>query len=202
MEKRRLSGAQIVTIVVAVCCAAVLAPVGVMAATGQFVNITDPVSAGYKARVNPAGGLPVSNVDPATRSVANVDAGKLRVGDGSGAMSVDGTVSTRSLDTNAIVYKSPAGGLACGASGAGLHVATLDLSRYSRVRFAVRSGTGYQTIIHLRARAGNEAIVVPIFDWTVPSGQTATTVFYEPPTSADMIVFFCNQAQIFVYGIR
>ena len=41
----------VVTMVVALSAAVVLAPVGVMAATGQFVNITDPVDSKRKARV-------------------------------------------------------------------------------------------------------------------------------------------------------
>ncbi|HEV2891558.1 MAG TPA: hypothetical protein VGX28_14390 [Frankiaceae bacterium] len=202
MEKRRLSGGQIVTIVVAICAAVVLAPVGVMAATGQLVNIADPVTGGNQARVNSAGSLYTAQVDPSTRSVGRVDGGKVRVGDGSGNLTVDGAVLARDMDPNKVLYKSPAGGLTCGASGSGIQVATLDVSRYSRLRFVVRSGAGYQTIIHLRARANGEVIAVPVFEWTVPAGQFATTVFYEPPTQVDMIVFFCNQAQIFVYGIQ
>jgi hypothetical protein len=178
---RRLQPRHIVTIVVALCAAAVLAPVGVMAAAGTLVTITDPV----------------------TGSQAKVDTGKVRVGDGSGNLTVDGAVSARDLDPNKVIYKSPTGGLNCGASGSGIQVATLDLSRYSRVRFAVRSGAGYQTIIQLRARAGSEVILTqPIFNWTVPAGETGHNVFYDPPTQADMIVYFCNQAQIFVYGLR
>ena len=202
MDKRRLSGAQIVAIVVAISAAVVLAPVGVLAATGQLVNIADPVTGSNRARVNAAGSLYTAPVDPSSRSVGRVDAGKVRVGDGSGHLTVDGAVLARNMDPNRVLYKSPAGGLACGASGAGVQVATLDVARHNRLRFVVRSGAGYQTIIHLRARASGEVIAVPVFEWTVPAGQSATTVFYDPPTQADMIVYFCNQAQIFVYGIN
>ena len=66
----RFSSTHVTIMVVAVCVA--LAPVGVMAATGQLVNITDPVD---------------------TRDKARVDGTKLRVGDGQGPMSVDGTVA-------------------------------------------------------------------------------------------------------------
>ena len=69
---QRFSSGQITVLVVAVCLAITLAPVGVMAATGQLVNITDPVNTASKARV---------------------DGSKLRVGDGDGAMSVDGRVA-------------------------------------------------------------------------------------------------------------
>lgn len=200
MSTRRLSGGQIVTLVVSVCAAAVLAPVTVHAATGSFVNITDPAVSAYKAKVNAAGGLLVTNVDPTTKSQAKVDTGRLRVGDGSGNLTVDGAVSD--ADVNKVIYQSPAGGLSCGANAAGVNVATLNLSRYSKLRFAVKSGSGYQTIVQLRARAGSEVNMMPVLDWTVPSGQYGHTVFSDPPSSADLIVYFCNQAQIFVYGLR
>jgi hypothetical protein len=65
----KLTGRQLTTIVVAVCGAAVFTPVAVYASTGSLVNITDPVSSSQKARVI---------------------GGKLAVGDGSGALTVDG----------------------------------------------------------------------------------------------------------------
>ncbi|HEX8002336.1 MAG TPA: hypothetical protein VF519_06540 [Mycobacteriales bacterium] len=198
----RLSGRHIVTIVVAVCAAVVLAPVGVMAATGTLVNITDPVNSANRARVTSAGSMYSSLIDQSTRSVANVDSGKLRVGDGSGALSVDGTVSSRSLDTNALVYKSPTGGLNCGADGSGLLIGTYDLSRYSRLRIAVKSGVNNQTIIQFRAKAGTETILQPWLDWTVPAAQYGHNVFYDPPTSSELRIFFCASAQVFIYGLR
>jgi hypothetical protein len=68
----RFSNRQVAAMVIALCIAIVLTPVSVMAATGQLVNITDPVKKSSSARV---------------------DGGKLRVGDGSGPMTVDGTVA-------------------------------------------------------------------------------------------------------------
>ena len=55
----KLTPKQLVTMVVAVSVAAVLTPVGVMAATGTLVNVTDPVNASRKARVTHAGALQV-----------------------------------------------------------------------------------------------------------------------------------------------
>ncbi|HEV2889224.1 MAG TPA: hypothetical protein VGX28_02520 [Frankiaceae bacterium] len=55
----RFSSNQIVTMVCAVAAAVVLAPVGVMAATGQLVNIVDPSNAGRAARVGSGGTLHV-----------------------------------------------------------------------------------------------------------------------------------------------
>lgn len=53
----RFSSNQIVTMVVAVAAAVVLAPVGVMAATGQLVNIVDPGNASRQVRVGSDGTL-------------------------------------------------------------------------------------------------------------------------------------------------
>ena len=55
----QLTGKQLVTMVVAISVAAVLTPVGVMAATGTLVNITDPNNAARKAKVTAAGALQV-----------------------------------------------------------------------------------------------------------------------------------------------
>jgi hypothetical protein len=51
----------VVTMVACVCAAAVLAPVGVMAATGSLVNIVDPLLADRKVRVGSAGALHVES---------------------------------------------------------------------------------------------------------------------------------------------
>lgn len=67
----KFTGRQLTIMVVAVCAAAVLTPAAVYAATGSAVNITDPVTTTQKARVIGS---------------------KLAVGDGSGALTVDGTV--------------------------------------------------------------------------------------------------------------
>lgn len=51
----RFTGRQVTTIVVAIAVAIVAFPVGVFAATGSLVNITDPVTKSHKARVNASG---------------------------------------------------------------------------------------------------------------------------------------------------
>lgn len=71
-QSQRFTGGQIATMVVAVCVAVVALPVGALAATGNLVNITDPVTASHKARVD-------SN-------------GRLYVSDGGGTLTVDGAV--------------------------------------------------------------------------------------------------------------
>ena len=64
----RFSTKQVVAMVVSVCAAVVLAPVGVMAATGQIVNIVDPGNASRQARVGSGGTL---QVESRAGSVAN-----------------------------------------------------------------------------------------------------------------------------------
>jgi hypothetical protein len=56
-----LAPRHIVTMVAAVSAAVVLAPVGVMAATGSLVNITDPFSSSRQARVSADGSLRVES---------------------------------------------------------------------------------------------------------------------------------------------
>ena len=51
----------VVTMVVALSAAVILAPVGVLAATGQLVNITDPSNSARKARVSSDGSLRVES---------------------------------------------------------------------------------------------------------------------------------------------
>jgi hypothetical protein len=68
----RFEAKHVVTMVVALCAAAVLAPVGVMAATGQHVNITDPVIGSRQVRVGSAGALQVETRPGVTSTAANV----------------------------------------------------------------------------------------------------------------------------------
>jgi hypothetical protein len=82
--------AHVVTMVVALCAAAVLTPVAVHAATGSAVNITDSINAGSKARVTAKGTLWTNETDPLTGKLARVTAdGKRLVGDGAGPLSTD-----------------------------------------------------------------------------------------------------------------
>jgi len=69
-----------------------LAPVGVNAATGSTVNIVDPLSSARKARVTTTGQLSVADIDPVSGSLGRVTQGVRWVGDGSGPLTVDGSV--------------------------------------------------------------------------------------------------------------
>ena len=73
-KPRRFSGTHITVMVVAISLAVVGAPVAVAASTGSFVNITDPVTAAYKARVTPKGSLAVTPRDAVSGYSAKVDA--------------------------------------------------------------------------------------------------------------------------------
>ena len=81
--ERRFSSRQITTMVVAICCAVVLLPIGAVAATGSLVNITDPVYTARKARVDTAGRLNVSDQGVVTRTILqeiNFDCGAVASG--------------------------------------------------------------------------------------------------------------------------
>jgi len=96
----KLKPRHIVTIVVAVCTAAVLTPVAVGAATGSLVNITDPANAANKAKVSNKGQVYVTESDPYNGQFARVDtSGKQLVGDGSGALDVVPAPPALPLDT-------------------------------------------------------------------------------------------------------
>jgi hypothetical protein len=90
MRTNRFTGRQITTMVVAASIALVLLPVGAWAVTATVTTIADPSHPTHKARVTAQGRLAVTGCD--SDSCAAVDSGKVRVGDGSGALSVDGTV--------------------------------------------------------------------------------------------------------------
>lgn len=94
----KFSSKQVVTMVVAVCAAVVLAPVAVSAATGSLVNIVDPVNAGSKARVNPTGTLWTTQVDPVSRNQQQVVGGRALVGDGAGNLTIDMGTPAAPLD--------------------------------------------------------------------------------------------------------
>lgn len=67
----------VVTMVACVCAAVVLAPVGVMAATGTLVNLTDPIESSRKARVSGISGLYVDTRPRATAGTFNVFTAKV-----------------------------------------------------------------------------------------------------------------------------
>lgn len=104
MDKpHRFSGTNITVMVVAICLALIATPVAVAASTGSFVNITDPVTATYKARVSAKGSLVVSPRDAVTGYNAKVDslgrqqvAGTVNTVASGGTQAVAGTVTTRS----------------------------------------------------------------------------------------------------------
>jgi hypothetical protein len=95
MERtRRFSNRQVTAMIASICAAVVLAPVGAMAATGNLTSIADPVHKSQKARVNASGNLYVTQRDATNGRAAKIDAGgHTIVGDGKGALTVDGRVS-------------------------------------------------------------------------------------------------------------
>lgn len=68
-NKRSFTGRQIATMVVAICGALVLLPLGAVAATGSNVNIVDPFHQARKARVDAGGRLTVADSRPVTTAL-------------------------------------------------------------------------------------------------------------------------------------
>jgi hypothetical protein len=87
---RRLTGRQITSMVVTVCLAVIAFPVGSFAAGLTKVRVADSTHSSRVAHVTAQGRLTTDTCD--SDSCAAVDAGTVRVGDGSGALSVDGSV--------------------------------------------------------------------------------------------------------------
>ena len=86
----RLTGRQVTTMVVALCVAVIAFPVGAFAATLTKVRIADSTQSSRVAHVTAQGRISTTTCD--ADGCAAVDAGRLRVGDGSGALTVDGSV--------------------------------------------------------------------------------------------------------------
>ena len=62
----------VVTMVVALCAAAILTPVAVNASTGSLVNITDPLHLGSRANVSYKGSLSTTETDAVSGKQAAV----------------------------------------------------------------------------------------------------------------------------------
>lgn len=133
MRTHRLSGTQIVVIVVSLCAAVVAAPAGVMAA-GSLVTITDP-STSYKARVTSKGSVLVSERDMVTGANARID--------GSGRQLVN--------ETPAAPFGSS--GLSGGATvPAGKRMVVQTVS----VEFTISTGGGAIAFVRYKNAAGGE----------------------------------------------
>lgn len=76
----RFKPVHIVTIVVAVCAAAILTPVAVGAATGTLVNIVDPSMSSRQARVSSAGTLTVESRAGSIANSFNMTGSRLGLG--------------------------------------------------------------------------------------------------------------------------
>jgi hypothetical protein len=114
----RFSSKQIVVMVVAVCAAVVLAPVGVMAATGSLVNIVDPSNASHKAHVDSSGHVLVASGTQAVRTT---------VGNAVSTHDADSTVEIINASTSSTVNNGSI---------------FINTTAYSQVRLAVRVFSG------------------------------------------------------------
>jgi hypothetical protein len=176
----KFTGRQVTVMVVAVCAAAILTPAAVYAATGTLVNITDPVTSSQKARVI---------------------GGKLAVGDGSGAMTVDGSVYAKEplstwagtkffvpndgQTTSRLVFKSlaPLAGLSLGTltisheSGTGPTSVRLRSIQPSTAGNCLVGGTVKQEIASFALAEGDTQVINWAPGFRVKKQSVATCVF-------------------------
>jgi len=100
-KQHRFTGRQITAMVIALCAAAVLTPVGAIAATGSFVSISDPTHPTYRARVSANGSLSVTPRDAVTGTAARVNTSGQQLVTGNVAVTsqppVSGTVGISTL---------------------------------------------------------------------------------------------------------
>lgn len=130
----KFSSKQVVVMVCAMSAAVVLAPVGVMAATGTLVNLTDPVVNSRKARVTSAGALQVETrpgvvanaVNAAHFDIAGTQPFKVIQATGPVRMAVDdvmvtvrkfGSPVTAPTIVNLVYYLRVSGTNPCGGTG-------------------------------------------------------------------------------------
>ena len=130
----KFTSKQVVAMVCAMSAAVVLAPVGVMAATGSLVNITDPLVSSRKARVTSAGALQVETrpgvvtnaVNAAFTDIAGTQPYKVIQATGPVRMAVDDVmVTVRKFGSpvvaptimNIVYYVRNSGTNPCGGTG-------------------------------------------------------------------------------------
>ena len=160
---------------VAVCAALVLTPISVGAATGASMNIIDPYYPSSKARVTAAGTLWTTITDPGSKMQARVDAAGLKTSDG---------------DTTVLLAHIP-------PSQAMFDMATLDLSKYSKIRVAAY-GSG---MVQLLAREGaGPAEDVPIMRFTVSNTPGGGSL--DVPARKVIVWRDSGNIRIMVWGIQ
>jgi hypothetical protein len=144
--------------VLAICCALVLMPIGAVAATGSFVNITDPKYAARKARVDSSGRLSVSDEGTVTRTLVS-------------ALSIDCTGGTGYKEY--VVDTSPYSSIRIVAYNFGPSQAILELSP------AVNDALTYPFLWRHTMPAGTTSEVSQ--EITTPPPQTALRVNFCSP---------------------
>jgi hypothetical protein len=157
---KRFTGRQITAMVAMLSAAIVLAPVSAVAATSVF-TISDPAHPSYKAHVSSKGGLAVTAQDRTTGVRARVDnSGRSVVGDGSGALTVDGSVN---VSGNVRAY-SPAATWHFTNTYAGTYF-DLTLPRTDAVNLTSLFASGDST---------TQVIFLGIYAATVPTSSTSS----------------------------
>ena len=184
----------VVGIVACIAIMTVLAPVGVMAATGQLVNLVDPVTAGRKARVGSAGTLRVETRPGVTAGAKNALHTDIQSLSPRELISVTGptriglselTVSVRDfgypVDAPTIMqlisYVRSSGTQPCGGSGwsaTELRRITLVTDTTEQIQFS-----GPPLVVPVAAAGQRQCLAVKLYQWVgdtkVDVGATAFT---------------------------
>lgn len=177
MDKtRRFTGRQLTTMVVAACIAVVAAPVGAMAATGSLINIADPANAAQ---------------------VAHVDAsGHLYVGDGSGALTVDGTVSAKSVTQTVVLWSYYLNGQNA------YNTPRFSVAAYGQVRVGLSNASSGPCEV-LVWTAGSQSTETLLWDTTLaalPYSPTRTSAVFAVPGRTLWITSNACQVDVEVYA--
>lgn len=192
MDEKRFSGRQLTVMVVAVCAAIMLAPVGVMAATGSGVNIVDPVTSANKAGVSGNGTLLTAARDIHTGAVAAVDGSSLRVG---------GTVQAVSSDTTVTLAHVVAQNVVAGSTA---YSSAINVAAYRSIRVGVYCSGCTSASQFALFSAGGQGYVLGHKNLEVFSNSSATgTLEFDNPGISVFIELLNNDGtnQPFTYDI-
>lgn len=203
---RRFSGTNVTVMVVAVCLAIVGAPVAVAASTGSFINITDPVTAAYKARVTPKGSLAVTPRDAVSGYNAKVDSlgrqqvtGSVAVGS-LPAVSLSGTGNVvKSGDRTVLVGDGSmiAGDFFGGAVGSALTTRRLDVSAFRTTRVFASTSCGVGAMAEITVFAPLPGGSLYQLEQVVNANGPATLKStYETPGTVLLVGLFCDGGSI------
>jgi hypothetical protein len=176
-DQRRFTGRQLAVIIVTVCVTIIAFPFGVYAATtGSAVNVTDPTNSAY---------------------IAGVDSTHhLLVGDGSGALTVDGTVATHGVDQTVTLWSYQL------TSVNGYSSPHFPVAKYGQVRVSFRNDSSGPCTVYVFA-SGSQYAASIINEFTLAvapySPDWSSNLFQVPGRSLWVASKSCH-AEVEIYA--